>query len=239
MNDAPRFPRTIPLVGILILLSLAFCTSVPGADPSRGRQIDQGRRYLKELAERSKAIRSLHARFRQEKRLRLLRRPRVSEGEIWYARERFAMKVRQGGEVESHLVVGDGVLRILYPRLGRLETMKLGAGSGGGTDLAIPFLSGDWDAVEKQYDVTARADAAAGAGEVDRVVLELTPRDSKSPVKRLRVVLVDGQLREYVQEDRKGNQVHMKILSWEENAEIPAERFRMDVPEGTKTVRLR
>ena len=65
------------------------------------------------------------------------------------------------------------------------------------------------------------------------------PRDSGSPVKSLRMVLVGERLREYSQEEKSGDTVRMQILSWEENREIPPERFLMQVPPGTETVRLR
>ena len=105
--------------------------------------------------------------------------------------------------------------------------------------MAIPFLTGDWESAERDYEVVLRSDTSTGGkGSGHRVVLELKPRDPSSPVKRLRMVMVDDQMREYSQEEKKGNKVRMEILFWDENSEIPPERFRMEVPAGTKTVRL-
>lgn len=230
----------------LSCLSLgAWDDGATGSDAARVDAEKGGRQYLKELAARSKGIRSLHVRFRQEKHLRILRRPRISEGEIWYSQGRLSMKVWRRGTVESHLLMRDGELRILYPELKRLETLKLGSG-GGATrvGLAIPFLTGDWESAERDYEVILGSDTngsdtnAGGKRSGRRVVLELKPRDPSSPVKRLRMVMVDDQMREYTQEEKKGNKVRMEILSWEENQEIPPERFRMEVPAGTKIVRL-
>ena len=152
------------------------------------------------------------------------------------------MKVRRRGTVQSHLLMRDGELRILYPELKRLETLKLGSGDGETrreAGMAIPFLTGDWESAERDYEIVLGSDTSTGGkGSGRRVVLELKPRDPSSPVKRLRMVMVDDQMREYSQEEKKGNKVHMEILSWEENHEIPPERFRMEVPAGTKTVRL-
>ncbi len=151
------------------------------------------------------------------------------------------MIVRRQGTVESHLLMKEGELTILYPELRRLEVLQASPGSGGGrrdTRMAIPFLAGDWEAAEKDYEISLRrekVDAPAG----ERVVLELVPRDSGSPVKRLSILLVDERLREYSQEEKSGDRVRMQILSWEENREIPPERFLMQVPAGTETVRLR
>ncbi len=229
---------------LLIILPTSLSSQSLGArdDGAAGSDAAKsGRQYLRELAARSKGIRSLHVRFRQEKHLRILRRPRISEGEIWYSLGRLSMKVRRRGTVESHLLMRDGELRILYPQLKRLETLKLG--SGGGTrreaGMAIPFLTGDWESAERDYEVVLGSDTNAGGERSgNRVVLELKPRDPSSPVKRLRMVMVDDQMREFSQEERKGNKVRMEILSWDENREIPPERFRMEVPPGTKTIRL-
>ncbi len=246
MTDCRRFWPLLPLAVFLCSLSLgAREDEAAGADAARADAEKSGRQYLKELAARSKGIRSLHVRFRQEKHLRLLRRPRISEGELWYSQGRLSMKVRRRGTVESHLLMRDGELRILYPELKRLETLKLGSGGGGmRAGLAIPFLTGDWESAERDYEVilgsdTNRSDTNAGGKRSgNRIVLELKPRDPSSPVKRLRMVMVDDQMREYSQEEKKGNKVRMEILFWDENREIPPERFRMEVPAGTKTVRL-
>ncbi len=246
MTDCRRFWPLLPLAVFLCSLSLgaredgAAGSEASGSEAARADAEKSGRQYLKELAARSKGIRSLHVRFRQEKHLRLLRRPRISEGEIWYSQGRLSMKVRRRGTVESHLLMRDGELRILYPELKRLETLKLGSGGGGmRAGLAIPFLTGDWESAERDYEVILGPDTNAGGKRSgNRVVLELKPRDPSSPVKRLRMVMVDDQMREYSQEEKKGNKVRMEILFWDENSEIPPERFRMEVPAGTKTVRL-
>ncbi len=230
---------------LLLLLATSLSSMSLGArdDGAAGSDAPKsGRQYLRELAARSKGIRSLHVRFRQEKHLRILRRPRISEGELWYSQGRLSMKVRRRGTVESHLLMRDGELRILYPQLKRLETLKLGSG-GGGTrreaGMAIPFLTGDWESAERDYEIVLGSDTNAGRERSgNRVVLELKPRDPSSPVKRLRMVMVDDQMREYSQEEKKGNKVRMEILSWDENREILPERFRMEVPPGTKIIRL-
>jgi outer membrane lipoprotein-sorting protein len=52
------------------------------------------------------------------------------------------------------------------------------------------------------------------------------------------MLLADYRVKEYVQEERSGSRVRMEILEWEPNAEVPAEAFTLEVPEGTKVVRV-
>ena len=119
MTDCRRFWPLLPLAVFLCSLSLgaredgAAGSEASGSEAARGEASGSeaeksGRQYLKELAARSKGIRSLHVRFRQEKHLRLLRRPRISEGEIWYSQGRLSMKVRRrgGGPCSTKSLVG-------------------------------------------------------------------------------------------------------------------------------------
>lgn len=190
--------------------------------------------FLDAWSEKTKAIHSLSLRFRQEKRLRILRRPKVSEGELVYGGGQLWVRVRgRAGEVESELLLKDGELRILYPRLKRLEILDVGVGKPGegfGGGAAIPFFSVDPRQAKKDYEVTLEH-------RKDSDLLTLTPRSESSRVKRLELELVDFEVRRYRQLEKNGDEVLFEVLSVKINPEVSAGRFELEVPRGTRTVR--
>lgn len=233
----------------------AFPPDAPAvADASPG-EVDQ---FLEDWARTMKEIRSMTMRFRQEKRLRILRRPRVSEGDLAYADGQLSVVVTaKDGEVESRLLMAGGELRILYPQLKRLEVIPFGAGppppAGGagstpGTDPqatsrapprappagaggpSIPFFAGDPRDAKKDYVVALRK-------KDQDAYLILLPRDPKVPVRRIELKLSGFELREYRQVEANGDELQMKILAAERNPTVDPARFRLEIPPGTTTVR--
>ena len=132
---------------------------------------EERRAFLRELVRRSADVEALRIRFRQEKRLRILRRPRVSESVLWYARGVVSLITRgRDGKVESHLLVRDGELRIHYPALERLEVLPAGSGAttrggiGAGKDATLALFTGRWKDLEKTYSIEVeRLDAPVDA----------------------------------------------------------------------------
>jgi len=229
------------------------------------------RAYLAELARRSSAVTSLRVRFRQEKRLRLLRRPRVSSAELAFAAGKLCVTTRgRDGEIESRLLAADGELRIHYPALERVEVFpsrgdptrgdpsrgdpSRGGGIDQGRSASLPLFTGDWKTLEKRYRVEmavesalARADEDDAEAETEPVVrLRLTPRaDEKAAgdragesAARVEIALVDHRVREYLQVEANGDRVRMEILSWEVDVELSAAYFTLDIPDGTRVVRI-
>ena len=190
--------------------------------------------FLDAWAEKAKTVRSLSLRFRQEKKLRILRRPKVSEGELVYAGEQLWVCMRgRTGEVESELLLKDGELKILYPRLKRLEVLDVGEGKSGkgfGMETSIPFFSVDPRQAKKDYDVTLEHRKESD-------FLTLTPRAENSRVKRLELELVDFEVRRYRQLEKNGDEMRFEVLSVKINPEVSAGRFELEVPRGTRTVR--
>jgi hypothetical protein len=210
------------------LLSL-YATSLAADDRAPSGDVD---RFLDEWSKKAAEIRTLSIRFRQEKTLKVLRRPRLSDGDLAYADGKLSVIVRSpAGEVETELLMARGELKILYPRLKRLEVIPVGAGGPGpGMGPAMPFFGGDPRAVTKDYDATlTRSDG--------KDVLALRPKDPRSPLKKLEMTFVSFEVREYRQVDADGSEVHMTITSAEVNKDVPASRFELKVPEGTVTVR--
>ena len=214
----------------LALLTVSEADSIPAAPGETDA-------FLSDWAQRSKAIKALAIRFRQEKRLRILRRPRVSEGDLVYSEKKLSVTVRgPGGEVESELLMKDGELKILYPRLKRLEVIKIGAEAGppGASEARgppLPFFAGDPRELKKDYQVTL-AHLPEG-----KEVLTLVPKDEKAPLKRSEMVFVNFEVREYRQVEASGDELKVEVLSAKVNPVVPAERFELKVPEGTKVVR--
>lgn len=208
----------------------------PDSDPARASPAET-EAFLKTWSERSQAIKTLAIRFRQEKKLRILRRPRVSEGDLVYSDKKLSVTVRgAGGEVESELLLKDGDLKILYPRLKRLEVIKVGAQAGppGASEAhgpPMPFFAGDPRELKKDYKVTL----ARGPGGKD--TLTLVPNDPKAPLQRLEMVFVNFELKEYRQVETSGDELVVEVLSAKVNPAVPPERFELKVPEGTKVVR--
>ena len=194
--------------------------------------------FLEAWAVKMRGIQSIAIRFRQEKKLRILRRPKVSEGDLVYADGMLSVVVRgKDGQVESQLLMKDGELRIFYPQLKRLEVIPLGGVSAKGAPLppsgagpSIPFFAGDPREATRDYVVRLER-----GREVD--LLSLEPRDTSVPVKRLELKLVGFVLKEYRQVETSGDELRMEILASETNPGVRPERFRLAVPEGTIEVR--
>ena len=186
-------------------------------------------------------------RFRQEKKLRILRRPRRSTGDLVFSRGRLSIVLRdKKDQVESRLASVDGELKIYYPSLKRLEVFPASAqeGSAGfGESASVPLFTGDWKGLEKSYrlkleQLTEKTQKQNEEEPVVRKRLTLIPKEPKSVVTKVEMVFKDLQIEEYLQVEKSGNQVRMEILEWTVNPKIHDERFRFDVPADTKVIHL-
>ncbi len=237
--------RRLFLMALISIASLLHGTPDAPDAPSAEGVAPEVREYLAQLEAKSRELTSIALHFRQEKRLKFLRRPRRSRGELWYSDGRLAMIVRsEKGAVESHLVAADGRLRIFYPALKRLEVMDLRVGGGreAKTTQAIPFLTGDWQKTIDLYAIKMQRQRS-GSHELDEagddsVTLDLRPRAVDSPLESIRLALKDHRVVEYHQRERGGNEVHLEVVKWQTNVKVSQRRFRLDVPAGTKTVEV-
>jgi hypothetical protein len=231
--------RTLSIALVLAaLVPPALVRSAEGAD-----EIDA---FLEAWGKRSREIRSLKLEFRQEKKLRILRRPRVSEGDLVYADGKLSVVIRgKDGAVETAILMKDGELKIHYPRLKRVEVLALAAGggppTGGAGGFAMPFFADDPRNLRRDFDVTLTGQSHGGkeapAGKEERT-LELVPKDPKSPVKKVRMTFSGLDFKEYVQVDASGDESRMTITGSEMNPQVPPGRFELDLAEGTTFVRL-
>ena len=123
VNDSSLIPHSVFSIQYSLFLLLLTISS-SSASASAPTELDS---FLDAWAEKGKTVRSLSLRFRQEKKLRILRRPKISEGELLYADKQLWVRMRGStGDVESELLLEKGQLKILYPRLKRLEILDVG-----------------------------------------------------------------------------------------------------------------
>lgn len=223
--------------------SLALADEVKDASAPRvasGKEVDA---YLQELARRTEGMKSLRVRFRQEKKLRLLRRPRVSTSELVFAGGKIAVTTKgRTGDVESRLLLEKGELKIFYPALARMEIFPSSGdptkrGAAAGRPMSLPLFTGDWKTMKKLYTIVMRV-TETDDSKPPVVDLELTPKDVKAAVRKVTLSLVDHRIREYVQEERNGNRVRMEVLEWTKNVKVSPATFEMRVPANTKIVRV-
>jgi hypothetical protein len=229
VNDSSLIPHSVFSIQYSLFLLLLTISS-SSASASAPTELDS---FLDAWAEKGKTVRSLSLRFRQEKKLRILRRPKISEGELLYADKQLWVRMRGStGDVESELLLEKGQLKILYPRLKRLEILDVGEGASGkgfGMETSIPFFAVDPRQAKKNYEVTLERRKESD-------FLTLTPR-GESAVKRLELELVDFEVRRYRQFEKNGDEMLFEVLSVEINAEVPQGSFELKVPPGTRTVR--
>jgi hypothetical protein len=202
------------------LLALALLSAPPDMD-----------RFFQEWAERMKGLTTLEVRFRQEKRLKVLRRPLLSRGVIRLKVAEHRLKCvlfDPEGKVETELLVEKEAVRMFYPALRRLEIYELGAGAA--PPISFPGLGGDLEPLKRDYQLTLER-----SGGEDR--LTLIPRDPASPVREQRLVLKDYLVKELVQVDKSGDSIRLAIEEFKKNPVLKEEDLKLEVPPGTEVAR--
>lgn len=190
---------------------------------------DAAREFLAAWARDLAGVRTLHVRFAQTKTLRILRRPRMSRGEVFVAEGRMRMVVTDlAGEVEIELAVAEGEARILYPRLARLEIYPATAQSA--SRAPFPIFGGDVEALARFHRV--RLEQESGDE-----VLVLSPREPDSPVRETRMRFRDRKLLEVGQVDSRGDSVAIAIEAFDVNPDLPEGALLLVVPPGTVVFR--
>jgi outer membrane lipoprotein-sorting protein len=182
--------------------------------------------FLQTWNERLQAMHSLHMVFTQEKHLRLVRRPLISQGELWLKGEvlRYVLK-NTAGETELELRLDPQSVKTYYPQLRTLEVIELRAAQA--LSLPMPFLSRGPAALQQEYDTELFMAS-------ERYTLRLVPRNANSPVAEMRLILQNFQPQEFAQAEKNGNRLIMRIAAFTLNTEISEAQLALHVPEGTK-----
>lgn len=186
-------------------------------------------RLLAAWGEKFKDTRSLEVRFRQEKRLKILRRPLISQGLIRLSEGNLLCILKNAqDEAESTLSIRQGTLKILYPRLQRLEVYELGAEQRAPA-LSFPVFGSNPEALKRDFDLKLER-----AGGRDR--LTLSPKDPKAPVGSMTLVLEDLEVVEVEQQDKNGDLTKMEIQKFIRNPKLEAKDLELEIPPGTREV---
>jgi outer membrane lipoprotein-sorting protein len=183
---------------------------------------------LKNLLARIRENRDTHADFQEQRFLRLMKKPIVSSGRVWFQPpDKFR---REAGGNSSSLTVSDGhQLWIYYPNFKSAERYSIGSRSPLDSIIAAINSALNLENVENTFDIT-------GAKIDDGYELALTPR---TPVmKRIFQKLnlrIDGNLRvertEMLQVN--GDRI-VTSYSNQTRAPLPPSRFEFTPPPGTE-----
>lgn len=188
-------------------------------------------RFLDEWTRRMEDLRALEVRFRQEKRLKVLRRPLVSSGTILISLPDRLLRctVRDGeGKVETEVLAAEGVVRIVYPAFRRIEVYPTGTAAA--PPVSFPGLWGDVAALKRDYRMELER-----AADEDR--LTLVPRNPDSPARELRLVLERYVVKRFEQTDRSGDSVQLTIEEWRKNPPLEPGDLRPLFPPDFEEVR--
>jgi outer membrane lipoprotein-sorting protein len=182
--------------------------------------------FLQRWGERLQAMRSLHMIFTQEKHLQLLRRPLISQGELWLrgGTLRYVLK-NTAGDIELDLRLDAQTVKTYYPLTQTLEVVDLHTTQ---TSLSsLPFLGPDPTALDKEYESELSVVS-------ERYTLRLTPRHPDAPLAEMRLILHDFLPQEFLQVEKNGNRTLMLISTFTPNPEISDAQLELHIPPGTK-----
>jgi outer membrane lipoprotein-sorting protein len=213
---------------ILLLLCVLLLGMAPGNEAARPVTDEIKMAFLRTWSDHLRSMRTLHMVFTQEKRLRILRRPLIAQGELWLKGEvLFYVLKNTAGDTELELRMDPHAVKTHYPQLHTLEVIDLQTTQS--LPLSMPFLGSDPAALTRDYEselFLAR----------DLYTLVFIPRDPKSPLAEIRLTLKDFQPQEFVQVEKNGNRVAMKISDFILNPEVSEAQLKLHIPEGTKVV---
>ncbi len=207
-------------VALLFLCAIARLSAEPLAP-------NDLKNLLGRIREKRAAAPQVHADFQEEKTLRLMNKPIVSAGKVWFqAPNKFRREVK--GNSPS-LTVSDGQqLWIYYPKFESAEHYTLGKHSPLDAGIAAITASLNLERVEETYNI-------AGAREGSGYTLQLTPR-----VPSMKRMLQQFVIRfnEALQVERtemlqpNGDRIFTNYSN-ETRVPIPAAMFQFTPPAGT------
>jgi outer membrane lipoprotein-sorting protein len=158
---------------LLLLLVIVLVIAPPThAEPLAPNDV---KALVERIRQKRAAAPQVQADFHEEKTMRMMNKPVVSSGKVWFqAPNKFRREVR--GNTPSTTVSDGQQLWIYYPKFQSAEQYSLGRRSPLDAGIAAITASLNLEGVENTYSIT-------GAREGDRYILELLP---KSPsIKRM------------------------------------------------------
>ncbi|MGE0707588.1 MAG: outer membrane lipoprotein carrier protein LolA [Planctomycetota bacterium] len=215
-------------------------TPSPAPSPEPEPPAPEVKAFLAEWAQAMRDVRTLRVRFKQTKRLRILKRPLVREGETLLKDGRVLMTVRgPDGQPETELLVVPGEARLHYPRLKRLEVFPLGEGRAPPTP--FPLFGQDLEQLPRLYrlqllrEEQPKEREGQPAGEPLRTLV-LVPRDEQAPLRETRMSFRGTTVVAVEQRNARGDAVRIEVSRFEKNPALEGE-LRLEPAPGTEVVR--
>jgi hypothetical protein len=205
-------------------------TPTPSAKPAPEAPSAEVRAFLAEWTEAMRDVKTLRVAFKQSKKLRILRKPLVREGETLLKGSRVLMITRgKSGEPETELLVTPSEARLYHPRLKRLEVFPIAPGSAPPTP--FPLFGSDLKDLPARYRLRLEAHAKG-----ERTLI-LIPRDPKSPLTETRIRFRGTRILKVSQRNRRGDRVEIEVSRFERNVKIER-KLELKIAPGTKISRL-
>ena len=209
----------------LILSCFLFLVPLASAEPLSPADL---KALLERIREKRAAAPQMQADFKEEKSVRMLNKPIVSSGTMWYqAPNKFRREAK--GNSPSVTVSNGKDLWIYYPNFKSAEHYSLGKRSPLDAGIAAITASLNLENVEGTYNI-------AGTKEPDGYQLQLTPRNPsmKRFLKTFSIrINNDLQVMRTEMAQPNGDQI-VTIYSNENRASIPASTFEFTPPAGTE-----
>jgi chaperone LolA len=211
------------LASKLILLFCFICFSAQ-AEPLSPNDL---KALVGRIREKRAAAPQVQADFQEEKTIRMMNKPVVSSGKVWFqAPNKFRREVK--GNTPSVTVSDGQTLWIYYPKFQSAERYSLGKHSPLDAGIAAITASLNLENVEQTYHIT-------GSSEASGSVLNLAPRTpSMKRMLQTFAIHIDGELQvrrtEMLQPN--GDRI-VTTYSNETRAPIDAAMFQFTPPAGT------
>lgn len=216
------FRRAAAIVQLLLLGAI----SIPEVRAESLAPADT-KALLSRIREKRAAGPQVQADFREEKTIRMMNKPVVSHGKVWFqAPNKFRREVK--GNSPSVTVSDGQQLWIYYPKFQSAEHYSLGKRSPLDAGIAAITASLNLQGVEETYNITA-------AREGNAHVMQLTPR---APSMRKLLQRFTIRLNEALQVERtemlqpNGDRI-VTVYSNESREAIPPSTFEFSPPPGT------
>lgn len=208
----------------LALSCLLSLIPLASADPLSPADL---KALLERIREKRAAAPQMQADFKEEKSVRMLNKPIVSSGKMWYqAPNKFRREAK--GNSPSITVSNGQDLWIYYPNFKSAEHYSLGKRSPLDAGIAAITASLNLENVEGTYQIT-------GTKEPDGYQLQLTPRNpSMKRFLKTFSIRMNNELQVVRTEmaQPNGDQI-VTMYSNENRASIPASTFDFTPPAGT------
>lgn len=235
MAVRPRFCAQRVRYGTLSLLlyvAIVWSASAALGNDGLGRAITgpDKEHFLQTWRQHLQDMDSLHMIFTQEKHLRVLQRPIVSQGELWLKGKTLLYHLKNSaGAVELAMRIDETAIQTYYPLLQSLEVIE--RQSVPLSSAPMPLISHDLVALTQAYD----SELFELAGHYR---LKLTPKPSEvnASFAAIWLRLEAFQMRQLIQVEKNGDRVVMTISVFNPNAAISDAQLALRPAAGTKVV---